>query len=245
MENFPAAGSGSDASQGLTAQTDGTATTAASAAHPFAGPTLPMPPRAVTAAVSSPTVILPEICTRHGWHSRSHTTSDRWLHGLVVAGGAAFAVVLALLAAELFTGGSADRNAAAPVTASPAASTDATPDLTTEPLPPPITTEPRPSPTATQKPRQRPADLIAGIQVGLTQLVRDGQLDEDEAEDLDKWLEESSRALAKGETDKAWDKLREVAEKAGKFRDEGKLTSTGYQALSGALTQLAQTFPPR
>jgi hypothetical protein len=187
-------------------------------------------------------MILPETHTRRGRHSAPHTASDRWLRGLIVAGGGLFAIVLALLAATLFNGGSPDRNTAPPVAGS-AASADATPEPTAEPSP--TTSEPQPSPTATQGPRQRPADVIAGIQVGLTQLVRDGQLKEDSAKELNDRLDDVSHALADGDTDEAWDKLRKVAEKLNNLREDDDLTTAGYQTLAAALTQLAQTLPPR
>lgn len=121
---------------------------------------------------------------------------------------------------------------------SPTATTVATPG-------PATTTEPSPSPTPAKPSRQapRPADLIAGIQAGLPQLVRDGHLDTDAAKELNKRLEEASRALADGDTEKAWNKLRDVAEKVGQLREERKLTPTGYEALTASLTQLAQTLP--
>ncbi|MFU8849409.1 FIMAH domain-containing protein [Micromonospora sp. SL1-18] len=212
--------------------------------------TEPTDSTATTEAMSEPTVLLPQART-------GQTASDRRQRGIVVAGGVAFAVLVGLVATTLFSDGDAGQNAAAPVTVAPA--TDGTPELTTEPSasstptapapsstkPAPSSTKPAPPPSAPQRPRQSPAQLITGIRGGLPHLVSDGQLDKDAAKDLDKRLEDTSRALADGDTDKAWDKLRETAEKTSKLRKDGKLTDAGYQALAAALNQLAQAFPPR
>ncbi|HEX5595508.1 MAG TPA: hypothetical protein VFX61_05715 [Micromonosporaceae bacterium] len=171
---------------------------------------------------------------------------DRWLRGLVIGGAGTFVLLLVLLATALFSGGSPDHNADAPVSTS--SSLDASPDpplLPTAEVSPSPSTEPPPSPAATQRPRQRPADLIAGTQAILTQLVRDDHLDAHAAKDLNKRLREVSKALNKGDTDKASKKLREFAEKADNLRKEGKLTAAGYDALAAALAPLAQTLGQR
>lgn len=70
-------------------------------------------------------------------------------------------------------------------------------------------------------------------------LLRDGHLDAEAAKELDKGLAETSEALTEGDDDKAWNKLRETAEKVANLRDEGKLTPTGNDVLAALLTQLA------
>lgn len=192
-----------------------------------------------------PTAILPEAPARHWRHARRAVTSERQLRTLVVAGSAAAVVLLSVLLVGALSGG---EQATGPTTAQTEATEVvdvAEPDEVTEPQ---FTAEPppSPSPTAAEPPRPapRPADLIAGIQAGLSQLVQDGHIKRRSARELDKRLDEASRALASGEIEKAWAKLRETTEKIGEFQQKGELSPAGYQALTSALTQLAQVLPP-
>jgi hypothetical protein len=79
----------------------------------------------------------------------------------------------------------------------------------------------------------------------VSRLQRDGHLDAKAAKELNKRLDETFEALAEGRDDKAWDKLRETAEKVTNLRDEGKLTPAGYDVLAPQLTQLAAALHRR
>jgi RNA polymerase sigma factor (sigma-70 family) len=74
-------------------------------------------------------------------------------------------------------------------------------------------------------------------------LVRDGQLAPDAGEALTKRLREAAAKLADGEVDEARGKLAEVVDTVVNLRNDNELSSTGYQTLAAALTQLAQVLP--
>src|SRR5262249_56301210 len=99
------------------------------------------------------------------------------------------------------------------------------------------------SPEPSPRPSLRPAELIAGLNTTVLGLVRDGQLAPDAGKALTKRLREAAAKLADGEVDGARGKLAEVVDMVVNLRNDGELSSTGYQTLAAALTQLAQVLP--
>jgi hypothetical protein len=184
-----------------------------------------------------PTAPLPQI----GGHDRNRPDRTRWFMWVAVAG----ALIMTVIAVVIVTGAGSDNK---PLGSAPADPSNTFFDSATSSAPDPTTTDP-PSVSASSfrrpKPSPRPAQLIAALNTTVAGLIRDGQLSRDGGADLTKRLREAGERLAKGEVDKAREKLAEFADKVVNLRTENKLSSGGYQTLVAELTRLARALPSR
>lgn len=170
-------------------------------------------------------------------HVRPMTARDR-RPLIVVVSGVPIAVLLVILAATRVFSSGEHQTAAPPAVAE----SSGTVHPTAAEVAPSETTSAAAVTPSTQRPAQ-PADLIAATQGSVSRLVRDGDLDAQSGKELNQRLGEAAQALAAGETEKVWNKLRETAEKVVKLRDENKITVTGYDTLKTEFAQLAQALP--
>jgi hypothetical protein len=154
----------------------------------------------------------------------------------VAVAGALVAVILGVVAALVLAGGGSGEQPSAAAQPTGAEASGADPMAS-------ATLDPSPSTSPSASPHLRPADLIAGLRTTIKQLQRDGNLDEDPAEELDKGLKDAARALADGNVNRAWDKLHDVASKIAHLHEEGDLSDRDFQTLATKMTQLAQALP--
>jgi eukaryotic-like serine/threonine-protein kinase len=71
-----------------------------------------------------------------------------------------------------------------------------------------------------------------------------GNLDGNAADELMKRIQAVDRELGDGEPGKAAEKLADLRNKLDEMHRDGKITTTGYDAVHAGLTQLAETLPP-
>jgi len=104
------------------------------------------------------------------------------------------------------------------------------------------------SPTATPPPHAAqsvapPADEVAAVRALAEQQVRTGQLDPKAANDLRKRLDDITRRLDRNDPDRAAGTVTELSEKLTDLRDDGQLTTAGYDTLVPGLDRLAAALP--
>ncbi|WP_091314727.1 FIMAH domain-containing protein [Micromonospora chersina] len=191
--------------------------------------------------LAQPTSVLPLVRPAGSRH-RAPDDGSRvmWL----ASGGAALALVAALLALALIGG----EDGAAPVTGATVA---VAPSVPSEPSGP-VTDEVSPTPTASPSPSSPasrrsadPAALAAGLRAVVDGLVEQRQLRPRDGKELRKRLREVEEKIADGEPEEARATLREFAEDLIDLRREDKLSARGYDLLVAGATQLAQALPAR
>ncbi|BCB86215.1 FIMAH domain-containing protein [Phytohabitans suffuscus] len=95
---------------------------------------------------------------------------------------------------------------------------------------PPTTAPPTPSPT----PRRTPAsaiDRLAAFATTVQQLVDSGDLDARAGRDLRRMVSGIAVSVQNGRTEKAVDRLRDLAKRLDDLREDDKLSRAGFKAL--------------
>ncbi|MDI6101913.1 hypothetical protein QLQ12_25170 [Actinoplanes sp. NEAU-A12] len=177
------------------------------------------------------------------------------------------AVALVVLAVWLFSGDDepAPRApAAAPTvdsttTAAPtvdfAPTVDAAPRLNSAPAAAPTEATPSPSETAeseapspttapTRRPAQ-PAELIAALAAVVDSLEDREQLDDDDADALNRRLEQAANRLARGDAKGASRKIDDFTRKLRDLREDDDLSDEAFNLLNGGAGQLGALLPRR
>ncbi|MFC4020042.1 FIMAH domain-containing protein [Micromonospora sp. GCM10011542] len=197
-----------------------------------------------SADVAPPTSMLPLVRPAG---SRHRAPDDgRRLMWLTV-GGAAVALVAAMVTVTVGGDGDAGPAAASTVavgTSAPAEPTEApTGDVTPPPTPTP---SPSLSPSSsTPRRAANPGELVAGLQATVDGLAQQRQLRPGDGKELRKRLRQVAEEIADGETERAREKLREFAEKLASLLRDGKISANAHEVLLAGATQVAQALPGR
>ncbi|WP_221325898.1 hypothetical protein [Actinoplanes sp. L3-i22] len=180
-----------------------------------------------------PTTVLPTV-PAHDKHQKANRVR------LIVLGAAGGFLLLAI-GYWAFSGSGDDNTApvAAPVTSVQVLRTQSIEPLeesSVKPTSKPPTTKPTTKPAV---PAGRPGLVIAQMQRELGVLVRNGQLDRDDARSLNQRLRKVSESIRKNDADQADDRLGDFADKLADLHDDGKISDAGFNALAAQAAQVA------
>ncbi|GAA4439841.1 hypothetical protein [Phytohabitans houttuyneae] len=148
----------------------------------------------------------------------------------VVSGG----LILLTAAAVLMVIAGRDGGRPADVAFAAAAPSDVPATPTVDEPAPVVTTVAPPTPSASPTPRRRPVnpiDRLAAVAVTAQQLVESGDLDRRAGREILRTLATISVAVRDGRTDRAAERLRELENRLGELREDGKLSRAGFVAL--------------
>jgi serine/threonine-protein kinase len=207
-------------------------------------------------AAFSPTTELPELAATDepatgepaAPHAPGHRRPSRWarLAGSRMRWGLAAALVVVLLgvayAAMPAPVGAPDAAQWSGVTTPSAAtqSDDAAPS-TVDGVPP---ASGRPSPRRSVPASRGPtaADQVAALQALVTQQANAGHLDAEAASELHGSLDDIARRLGRGQTFPVTSRVSQLRGRLTELKQDGQLTSAGYQVLAAGVDQLASTL---
>ncbi|MDQ7905389.1 hypothetical protein RB614_12725 [Phytohabitans sp. ZYX-F-186] len=153
----------------------------------------------------------------------------RWWISVVSA---VLILVTAVTVAVVFLTRDADRPAAPDPAGAVPAATDPGPE-STEPAPAPTSAAPAsPSgPAASRTPAAGPIERIAAVAVTAQQLIESGDLDERAGREILRTLATITTSVRNGRIERAVDRLRDLDERLGELREDGKLSRSGFAAL--------------